>query len=101
MLVHLRRGKGTNSGAVNEQYVLSPYRPHIFLGLCSTFAWLFTVLDDILGRVERMEQSWSRTVLQAIKTTDTSGNEKEGSEPRRTIRSKRTSKLKKVIRRMS
>ena len=65
-------------------------------GMCSSFAWLFTGLDDVLGRVERKDQSSPRTVPHTFGTTDTSGDETEGSEPRRRIRSKRTFKMKKV-----
>ena len=64
--------------------------------MCSSFAWLFTGLDDVLGHVERMEQSWPRTLPHTFETNDTSGDETEGSEPRRGVRSKRTFKMKKV-----
>ena len=69
----------------------------MFLGVCSIGAWLFRELDDVLGCVERMQKSSQRTVSHTFETTDTSGNEMEGSEPRRRVRSKRTSyKMKKV-----
>ena len=98
MQVDLSRRKGTCSGAVNEHYVLLPYHPLMFLGVCSSFAWLLTGLDDVLGRVERMEQSSPRIVSHTFETTDTSGDETEGSEPWRSVRSKRTLKMKKVWR---
>ena len=63
----------------------------MFLVVCSSFAWLFTGLDDdVLGRVERMEESSPRTVPHIFETTHTSVDETEGSEPRRRVRSKRT-----------
>ena len=49
-----------------------------------------------LGRVERMEQSLSRSVRHAFRTTDTSGDETDASETRRGVRSKRTYKVEKV-----
>ena len=75
---------------------MSPYRPRMFLGWCSSFAWLFIRLDEVLGRVERMEQSSSRVVPHTFGTTNTSGDETDGSEPRRRVRSKRTYKMKKM-----
>ena len=57
----------------------------MFLGVCSSFAWLLTGLDDVLGRVERMEQSSQRIVSHTFETTDTSGDETEGSEPWRSV----------------
>ena len=68
----------------------------MFRGVCSSFAWLFTGLDDVLGRMERMEQSPSRIVPHTSQTTDTIGDETEKSEPRRRVRSKRTYKMNKV-----
>ena len=68
----------------------------MILRVCSSFAWLFTGLDDVLGRVERMEQSLPRIVPHTFETTDINGNEMEGSEPRRGVRSKRTFNLKKM-----
>ena len=47
-----------------------------------------------MGRVERMEQSSSRAVPHAFERTDTSGDETEGSEPRKRFLSKRTYKKK-------
>ena len=58
--------------------------------MCSSFAWLLTGLDDVLGRVERIKQSSPRFVLHTFETTDTSSDETEGSEPPRSVRSKRT-----------
>ena len=68
----------------------------MFLGVCSSFSWFFTGLDDVLGHVERMEQSSPRSVLHTCETTDTSGDETERIELRRRVRSKRTFKLKKM-----
>ena len=68
----------------------------MFLGLCSSFAWLFTGLDDVLGRVKRIERSSLRIVPHAFETTDTCGDETEGSEPWRRVCSKRTYKVTKV-----
>ena len=64
--------------------------------MCSSFAWLFAGLDDVLGRVERMEQGLPGIVPHAPQTSDTSGGETDVSEPRRRVRSKRTFKMKKV-----
>ena len=83
-------GEGTNSGAIDEQWLLSSYRPCMFLGVCSSFAWLFTGLNDVLGRMERMVQRLSHAVRQTFEITDTGGDETEGSESRRRARSKRT-----------
>ena len=94
MPVHLRR-KILKS--LNEQSVLSPYCPWcVFLGVSSSFAWLFTGLDDLLGRLERMEQNSSRVVPHAFDTTDTSGDETEGNEPRGRVRSNRTYNMRNV-----
>ena len=64
--------------------------------MCSSFAWLFTGLDDVLGRVELMEQSSPRTAPHTFETTDTSGDETKKSEPRRKVLSKRMFKMKKM-----
>ena len=64
--------------------------------MCSSVAWLFTGLDDVLGRVERMEQGLPGAVPHAPQTNDTSGDETDVSEPRRRVRSKKTFKMKKV-----
>ena len=58
--------------------------------MSSSYAWLFTELDDVLGRVQRLKQSSSRAVPQLVETTDTNGDEFEGSERRRRVRSKWT-----------
>ena len=63
---------------------------------CSSFAWLLTGLDDVLGRVERMEQGLPGAVHHASQTSDTSGDETDVSEPRRRVRTKKTFKMKKV-----
>ena len=68
----------------------------MFLGVCKLFAWFFTGLDDVLGRVEHMEQSLQRIVPHTFKRTDTGGDEMDVSELRRRVRSKRTYKVKKV-----
>ena len=59
-------------------------------------AWFFRGLGDVLGRVERLEQRSPRIVPHTFETTDTSGDETDVSEPQRTVRSKRTYKMKKV-----
>ena len=64
--------------------------------MCSSSAWLFTGLDDVLGRVERMEQGLPGAVPHASQTSDTSGDEMDVSEPRRKVRSKKTFKMIKV-----
>ena len=62
----------------------------------SSSAWLFTGLDEVLGRVERMEQGLPGTVPHALQTSDTSGDETDVSEPRWRVRTKKTFKVKKV-----
>ena len=64
--------------------------------MCSSFAWLFTGLDDVLGRVERLKQSSPRTVPYTFQTSDTSGDETDVSEPRRRVRFMPKFKMKKV-----
>ena len=64
--------------------------------MCSSFAWLFTGLDDVLDRVERMEQGLPGAVTHASQTSDTSGDKTDMSEPRRIVRTKKTFKMKKV-----
>ena len=64
--------------------------------MCSSSAWLFTGLDDVLGRVERIEQGLPGAVPHASQTSDTSGDETDVSEPRRRIRTKKTFTVKKV-----
>ena len=73
----------------------------MFLDVCSSFAWLFKGLYDVLGRVEHMDQSSSRAVPHTFETTDTSSDKTEGSEPWRRFFSKQTSKMKNVRGRMS
>ena len=75
--------------------------PRMFLGVCLSFAWLLTGLVDVLGRVERMEQSSPRNEPHTFETTDTSGDQTEGKGSRRRVRSKRTFKMKKVWGQMS
>ena len=75
---------------------MSPYRPRMSLGVCSSFAWFFKRLDGLLGRVKHMEQSSSRAAPHIVETTDTSGDETEGREPQKRVRSKGTYKMKKV-----
>ena len=75
----------------------SKYCRHtVHVRVCSSFSWLFTRLDDILGQVARIKQGSSRAVSHAFGTIDTSGDETEGSEPRKRVRSKRTYRMKKV-----
>ena len=64
--------------------------------MCSSSAWLFTGLDDVLGRVERMEQGLPGAVPHASQTSNTSGNKMYVSEPWRRVRTKKTFKMKKV-----
>ena len=51
--------------------------------------------------MERIEQSSSHAVPHTFGTIATSGNETEGSEPRKRVRSKRTYKIKRCEGRMS
>ena len=67
------------------------------MSTCSSFAWLLTGLDDILGRVERMEQGLPGAVPHALQTSDTSGDETDVSEPRRRVRTEKTFKMKKTF----
>ena len=64
--------------------------------MCSSVASLLTGLDDVLGRVERMEQGLPGTVPHALQTSDTSGDETDVSEPRRRVRRKKSFNMKKV-----
>ena len=57
---------------------------------------LFTGLDDVLNRLEQVEQRPSRALPQLGDTTDTSGEESDVGEPRRRLRSKKTYKIKKA-----
>ena len=55
---------------------------------------LFTGLDDVLSRLEQVEQRPSRALPRSGDTTDTSGDESDVGEPRRRLRSKKTYKMK-------
>ena len=57
---------------------------------------LFTGLDDVLSRLEQVEQRPSRALLRLDDTTDTSGDESDVGEPRRRLRSKKSYKMKKA-----
>ena len=62
----------------------------------SSFVWLLPGLDDVLGRVERMEQGLPGVVPPGSQTSDTSGDETDVGEPRRRVRRKKCFKMKKV-----
>ena len=57
---------------------------------------LFTGLDDVLSRLEQVEQRPSRVLPRLGDTTDTSGDESGAGEPRRRLRSKKTYKMKRA-----
>ena len=57
---------------------------------------LLTGLDDVLSRLEQVEQRASRALPRLGDTTDTSGDESNDVEPRRRLRSKKTYKMKKT-----
>ena len=57
---------------------------------------LFTELDDVLSRLEQVEQRPSRALPRLGDTTDTSGDESDAGEPRRKLRSKKTYKMKRA-----
>ena len=57
---------------------------------------LFTGLDDVLSRLEQVEQRPFRVLPQLGDTTDTSGDESYAGEPRRRLRSKKTYKMKRA-----
>ena len=57
---------------------------------------LFTGLDDVLSRLEQVEQRPSRVLPRLGDTTDTSGDESDAGEPRRRLRSKKTYKMKRA-----
>ena len=57
---------------------------------------LFTGLDDVLSRLEQVEQKPFRVLPRLGDTTDTSGDESDAAEPRRTLRSKKTFKMKRA-----
>ena len=66
--------------------------------LCQIFHvhWLFTVLDDVLSRLEQVEQRPSRALPRLGDTSDTIGDESNIGQPRRRLRSKKTYNLKKT-----
>ena len=57
---------------------------------------LFTGLDDVLSRLEQVDQRPSRALPRLGDTTDTSCDESDAGEPRRRLRSKKTSKVKRA-----
>ena len=59
---------------------------------------LFTGLDDVLSRLEQVEQRPSRVLPRLGDTGDTSGDESDAGEPRRRLRSKKTFKMKQAWR---
>ena len=64
--------------------------PRLYAGL------LFTGLDDVLSRLEQVEQGPSRVVPRLNDTTDTSGDESDAGEPRRRLRSRKAYKMKRA-----
>ena len=73
-----------------------PYLPRVPLVCCHHLLGWFAGLDEVLGRVERMEQGLPGTDPHASQTSDTSGDETDVSEPRRRVRRKKSFKMKKV-----
>ena len=73
-----------------------PSLPRACLLCCHHLLGWFAGLDDVLDRVERMEQGLPGTVPPASQTSDTSGDETDVSEPRRRVRRKKSFKMKKV-----
>ena len=63
-----------------------PYLSRAPLARCHHLLGWFAGLDDVLGRVERMEQGVPGAVPHASQTSDTSGDETDVSEPRRRVR---------------
>ena len=57
---------------------------------------LFTALDDVLSRLEQVEQRPSRALPRLGDTTETNGGESDIGEPRRQLRSVKTYKKKKA-----
>ena len=57
---------------------------------------LFTGLDDVLSRLEQVEQRPSRDAPRLGDNSDTSGDEDDMVEPRRRMRSKRSYKMKRA-----
>ena len=68
---------------------------HVCSLACVHACW-FTRIIDVLGRVDRIEQTSPRAVPHAHGTTDIRGDETEGCGPGKSVRSKRTFKMKKV-----
>ena len=66
----------------------------MFLGVCLSFARLFTGLDVVLSRVEGIEQSSPRIVPHTFETNALAAMRRKGVSPG--VRSKRTYKMKKV-----
>ena len=67
----------------------------LFVHICHADL-LFTGLDDVLSRLEQVEQRPSRVLPRLGDTTDTSGDESDAGEPRRRLRSKNTYKMKRA-----
>ena len=57
---------------------------------------MFTGLDDVLSRLEQVEQRPSRDLPRLGDTTDTSEDESDASEPRWRLRSKKTYMMKRA-----
>ena len=57
---------------------------------------MFTGLDDVLSRLQQVEQKPSRALPRLGVTTDTSGDDSDIGEPRRRLRSKKMYKMKKA-----
>ena len=57
---------------------------------------LFTRLDDVLSRLQQVEQRPSRVLPRLGDTTGTSGDESDAGEPRRRLRTKKTYKMKRT-----
>ena len=55
---------------------------------------LFAGLDDVLGRLEQVEQRPSRALPRLGDTTDTNGDESDAGGPQRRLRSEKTYKMK-------
>ena len=58
--------------------------------------FLFTGLNDVLSRLEQVEQRPSRVLPRLGDTTDTSGDESDAGEPRWRLRCKKTYKMKRA-----
>ena len=58
-----------------------PYHPRMFLSVCSSFAWLFTGLDDVLGRLERFQQSASRIAPHTLRQLTPVAMKRKGVSP--------------------